>query len=75
MKNESKSNIKVKPKLRKIMKDRDITQLKLSELSGVPQGSISRFDEKSRHEASHLFSISKALNLAIEDLFEEVDDK
>jgi transcriptional regulator with XRE-family HTH domain len=74
MKNELKANIKVKPILRKVMKDRDITQLKLSELSGVPQGSISRFDDKSRHEASHLFSISRALEINIEDLFEEVEE-
>jgi transcriptional regulator with XRE-family HTH domain len=68
-----KQLINVKPKLNRILKERNITQMKLSELSGVPQGSISRFDKNNRFESSHLFSIAKALNLKIENLFEEVD--
>jgi hypothetical protein len=47
----------------------------LSEKSGVPQGSISRFDKNSRHEASHLFSIARALGVSVEDLFEVSEEK
>mgnify|MGYP002066954492 CR=1 FL=1 len=46
-----------------------LTQMDLSKMSGVPQGSISRFDKNSRHEANHLFSISHALKLPIDKLF------
>lgn len=62
--------LKVKPRLNKILKERGLTQLKLAELSGVPQGSISRFDKNSRHEAAHLFAIARALDVKIEELFE-----
>jgi len=34
----------VKPRLNVLMKERGLTQMKLSEMSGVPQTSISRFD-------------------------------
>lgn len=60
---------KVSPNLMAILKQRGITQQELSGKSGVPQGSISRFDKNTRHEASHLFSISKALGIPIEQLF------
>ncbi|MEK4030677.1 helix-turn-helix transcriptional regulator [Pseudobacillus sp. FSL P4-0506] len=65
----------VKPKLNFILKNRGITQMKLAEMSGVPQGSISRFDKNNRHEAAHLFAISRALNLPIEDLFEVTEEE
>lgn len=44
--------------------------MELSQLSGIPQGSISRFDKNTRHEDAHLFAIAKALGLNIEELFE-----
>jgi transcriptional regulator with XRE-family HTH domain len=62
-------NITVTPQLTKILAQRGLTQTQLSVMSGVPQGSISRFDKNSRHEAAHLFAIARALNVAIEDLF------
>lgn len=61
--------VKVTPQLLKILKDKKMTQSELSELSGVPQGSISRFDKNSRHESSHLFSIAKSLGVSVEELF------
>ncbi|MFF3021201.1 helix-turn-helix domain-containing protein [Gottfriedia sp. NPDC057948] len=64
----------VKPKLSKILKERDITQTKLSEMTGVPQSAISRFDTNKQHMDTHLVSISKALNLTIEELFEVEKD-
>ncbi len=65
--------VSVRPKLRKILKERGITQMELSEMTEVPQGSISRFDRNEKHVDWHLFSIAKALELRIEDLFEEAD--
>ncbi|WP_274362785.1 helix-turn-helix domain-containing protein [Paenibacillus thermotolerans] len=52
-----------------LLKELGITQMQLSHMSGVPQGSISRFDKNSRHEDSHLFSIARALNVPVEKLF------
>ncbi|MCG7410556.1 helix-turn-helix domain-containing protein [Paenibacillus sp. ACRRX] len=46
-----------------------MTQMELSDLSGVPQGSISRFDKNSRHDDVHLFAIARALGVTIESLF------
>ncbi|MEB4593924.1 helix-turn-helix domain-containing protein [Bacillus amyloliquefaciens] len=59
----------VKPKLTAILKKKKMTQTELSILSNVPQSAISRFDKSEQHKDSHLFSISKALNLSIEELF------
>jgi transcriptional regulator with XRE-family HTH domain len=63
----------VKPKLMVILKERGITQTQLSEMSGVPQGSISRFDRNDRHVDAHVFAIAKALDVKVEDLFEVTD--
>lgn len=66
--------IQVKPRLMDILKMRQMTQMKLSELSKVPQGSISRFDSRKNHDANHVFSIAHALNLNVEDLFEIIEE-
>lgn len=63
----------VRPKLTKILRERGMTQAELSEATGIPQGSISRFDKNERHTAWHLFAISRALNVPIEELFEVRD--
>jgi transcriptional regulator with XRE-family HTH domain len=63
-------NITIKPRLMAVLKERGITQMQLSEMSGVPQGSISRFDRNDRHVDAHVFAIAKALDVAVEDLFE-----
>jgi putative transcriptional regulator len=63
----------VKPKLMAILKERSLTQTQLSEMSGVPQGSISRFDRNDRHVDAHVFAIAKALDVRVEDLFEVTD--
>ncbi|WP_028778726.1 helix-turn-helix domain-containing protein [Shimazuella kribbensis] len=64
--------IQAKPRLNEILKMRNMTQRELEALSGVPQGSISRFDTRKNHDTNHLFSIAYALSLNIEDLFEIV---
>jgi transcriptional regulator with XRE-family HTH domain len=63
----------VKPKLMALLKERNITQMQLSEMTGVPQGSISRFDRNDRHVDAHVFAIAKALDIRVEDLFEVTD--
>lgn len=65
--------IKVKPKLHEILRQKGMSQMDLSELTGIPQGTISRFDRNDRHDASYLFTIAKALEISIEDLFRIVE--
>ncbi len=60
----------VKPCLNTLLKERGITQQQLSDMTGVPQGSISRFDKNERHVDWHLFAIARALDVNVEDLFE-----
>ncbi|MFU2014792.1 helix-turn-helix domain-containing protein [Peribacillus butanolivorans] len=62
--------LKVTPRLGKILKERNMTQIKLSELTGIPQGNLSRFDQLVSHKDTHTFLISRALGISIEDLFE-----
>jgi transcriptional regulator with XRE-family HTH domain len=63
-------NITVKPRLTALLKERGLTQMQLSEMSGVPQGSISRFDRNDRHVDAHIFAIARVLDVRVEDLFE-----
>lgn len=60
----------VKPRLNALLKERGITQQQLSDMTAVPQGSISRFDKNERHVDWHLFAIARALDVNVEDLFE-----
>ena len=66
---------KITPRLNEILKERKMTQIELSQLTGIPQGTISRFDRNKQHHDEHLVLISKALGVSIEDLFhiEEVE--
>lgn len=61
--------MEVKPKLSEILKERNMTQRELSDLTGIPQGSISRFDKNDRVVVRHLFLIARALDISVEDLF------
>lgn len=65
-----KFEVKVTPRLMTILKEKSLTQVQLSELSGVPQGSISRFDKNEKHLDWHVFAIAKALNINVADLFD-----
>ncbi|MHA7963563.1 helix-turn-helix domain-containing protein [Paenibacillus sp. CAU 1782] len=60
----------IKPKLLKILKERGLTQIDLAEMAGITQAAVSRFDRNVQYRIDHLFKISKALNLPIEELFE-----
>lgn len=68
-----KMKLNAAPRLNAVMKAKGWTQVRLSEASGVPQGSISRFDKNSRHEDWHVFSIAKALDVEVDELFEIED--
>lgn len=59
----------VKPRLSHLLRERNLTQMQLQELSGVPQATISRFDSNKRHECTHLFAIARALGVNVEELF------
>ncbi len=63
----------VKPRLKEVLKEKGLTQLQLAELSGVPQGSISRFDRNEKHQDWHVFAIARALQVSVEYLFEVSD--
>jgi transcriptional regulator with XRE-family HTH domain len=65
----------VKPKLLEILKERGLTQMDLAGKAGIPQAAVSRFDKSMQHSDEHLFRISKALELKIEELFEIVEQK
>jgi len=62
--------VQAKPKLAKVLKEKGITQTQLAELTGINQASISRFDRNTQRKDDHLFTISHALGLKAEDLFE-----
>ncbi|WP_255906721.1 helix-turn-helix domain-containing protein [Priestia aryabhattai] len=62
--------IKVRPRLKELMKEKGITQTVLSDMTGIPQPSISRFDRNIQHLDWHMFTIAKALEVSVEDLFE-----
>jgi hypothetical protein len=59
----------VKPCLNKVLYEIGMKQQTLSELTGIQQGTISRFDRTNRHDDYNLFVIANALNVKIEDLF------
>lgn len=63
----------VRPRLKEILKEFQLSQHQLAKMSGVPQGTISVFDKRTRHDDEHLFAISRALGLGVEDLFEVIE--
>jgi transcriptional regulator with XRE-family HTH domain len=63
-----------KGRLRELIKERGMTQVELSEKTGIPQGTISRFDRNNRHEATHLLALSHFFNVCINDLFDEQNE-
>lgn len=65
----------VRPNLMPLLKEKGITQMELSKMSGVPQGSISRFDKNFRHDDDHVFSIAESLGVTMDKLFVKVEHK
>ena len=66
-------NIEVKPRLNKLLKERNMTQNDLSLITGITQPVISRFDKNTQHRSVHLYLISRALELKMDDLFEVIN--
>ncbi|MCY8860691.1 helix-turn-helix transcriptional regulator [Bacillus inaquosorum] len=60
----------VKPRLGELLSKLGWSQSELSRRSGVPQASISRFDNSERHYDWHVASIMKATGAKYEELFE-----
>jgi putative transcriptional regulator len=63
----------VQPILGEILASRGMTQTALAAKAGIPQAAVSRFDKSVQHKDEHLFRISKALGISIEELFKVVD--
>jgi transcriptional regulator with XRE-family HTH domain len=62
------------PRLKEIIQEKRQTdpsfnQRKLASISGLTEGTISRFDRQSRYEIANLFKVASALDVKIEDLF------
>lgn len=60
----------VKPRLGAVLSQLNWSQSELSRRSGVPQASISRFDNSERHYDWHVAAIMKATGSKYEELFE-----
>ncbi|MDN0190940.1 XRE family transcriptional regulator [Bacillus stercoris] len=60
----------VKPRLGAVLSQLNWSQSELSRRSGVPQASISRFDNSERHYDWHVASIMKTTGAKYEELFE-----
>lgn len=68
----------VRTKLKEIMKERNITQTQLSEMSGIRQGAISEMvrDIKDTINKRHLAKIMAALEITdFNEILERVDDE
>ncbi|RSK26659.1 XRE family transcriptional regulator [Bacillus sp. HMF5848] len=59
----------VKPKLKKLLQERNISEDLLSEVLGIPIEEVRSFDEKLSFDITILVGISRVLNVEIEDLF------
>lgn len=70
MEGKGRSRLIVKPRLKEILEDKNMTQEQLAEKTGVSQGTISRFDSSRMHQDWILFAISAALECSIGTLFE-----
>lgn len=65
----------IKPKLLSILKERGLTQIDLANAAGIPQAAVSRFDKNVQYRIEHLFRISKALDIPIEELFDVIEEQ
>lgn len=65
-------SVQARPRLGELLKKHGLTQEKLANATGIPQGSISRFDKIERHTDEHIFAIMAVLECSYEDLFESL---
>lgn len=61
---------KAKPRLKELLKEKGIERQKeFAAMVGVTEPTISRFDTQTRYDIDVLVSVSKALEVPIEELF------
>lgn len=63
------TKFKAFPRLNEILKERNLTQLEFSEMSGLPQGTISRFDKTQNFNYENLLIAANTLGIPERDLF------
>lgn len=65
--------VEVRPRLKKLLKEKGIKQKELSRLTGIAEPTLSRFDKQNGHEAKTKFILRDALGLnSTDELFEVV---
>lgn len=57
------------PRLNEILKERNLTQLEFSEMSGLLQGTVSRFDKTQNFNYENLLIAANTLGIPERDLF------
>ncbi|MET1249488.1 helix-turn-helix transcriptional regulator [Sporolactobacillus sp. STCC-11] len=65
----SEARVKIRPRLRDLLNDQEMTQKELSLLTGIAPSILSRFDDQKSHKDEHLFLIAEALGRTVEELF------
>jgi Predicted transcriptional regulators len=62
--------------LRKIRKEKELTQVQLTELTGYNEGTISNIENNSYQTFSleFIYVISKILNVSIKRFFDDIED-
>lgn len=66
---ESNPRYKATPRMNELRKERSIKGKDLAAMAGVTEPTISRFDSQKRYDIDVLISVSKALGVSVEDLF------
>lgn len=66
---------KATAKMKKIQQQRGLLSKDLAKLAGVTEPTISRFDSQKRYDIDVLISVSKALNVTVEELFDIEETK
>jgi transcriptional regulator with XRE-family HTH domain len=66
---------KATAKMKEIQVQRGLMSKDLAKLAGVTEPTISRFDSQKRYDIDVLISVSKALNVTVEELFDIEDTK
>jgi len=69
-KGTSEPKYKATSKMKKIQEQRGLLSKDLAKLAGVTEPTISRFDTQKRYDIDVLISVSKALNVTVEELFD-----
>lgn len=63
------------PRMNEIRKEKGYSGKQLAEMVGVTEPTISRFDSQKRYDIDVLISVSKALKVSVEELFDIKETK